>query len=324
MQVNPNETIHLAYNIADPTDTTTYFPKAVMRDSATSATLGSVNLAQDANNHRRYTGNIQAPSMTGNGRYIDIILTVYTDSGHTTVSPVYEEILWNYIVAYRWNQALGGAGSGDPFAGSDFRSSIFVGFEALIKKHLKQKTMKVTHAKTKIVTPDIDPMKQELISAVTKSIRNLDLEKDQEVSTDQIDAITSAVVAAVNDLSNPDIAEVKRILAELSEKVKLIWETEYLEKMRGDGSLLPPERPQEPRSASPGIMPIHQVYENHRMRQAGLLDAAPTPPVPASPDGNPILGEPEINPAARKPSPGVVPTHVIARTKAALDEKLTH
>lgn len=116
-QVNPNEAIQIAYLISDMTDATVYFVRAVMRDTLSGATLGSVNLTRSG---RRFTGQLSAPGHNGaSALYVDITITPYTNAGYTVQATALPEIVNSYQVAYRWSQAIGGGGSGDPFQAVD-------------------------------------------------------------------------------------------------------------------------------------------------------------------------------------------------------------
>ena len=99
MQYRPGATIPIVYLITDVTDTTTYFVQAVIRDTTKNTVLSRVNLTQDSNNTRRFFSTTQSPSdVSGLGLFIDITTTVYTDSGYTTKSTLYQEQINTYLV----------------------------------------------------------------------------------------------------------------------------------------------------------------------------------------------------------------------------------
>lgn len=87
-----------------------------MRNSATGAIiklagLNYVNLIVDSGNSRRFAQNIQAPNdPSGFGFWIDVTTSVYTDSGYTTKSLIYEENIERYLVGERWNLSQGAGG----------------------------------------------------------------------------------------------------------------------------------------------------------------------------------------------------------------------
>lgn len=118
MQLRPQELFPIVYNLADPNDTGIYFVRAVIRNSATGAIVpingvNYVNLTVSATNSRRFSASIQTPQdSSGVGFFIDVTITVYTDSGYTTVASTYQERMDTHLVEQRWNQTLEGGGTG--------------------------------------------------------------------------------------------------------------------------------------------------------------------------------------------------------------------
>lgn len=112
MNISPLKPIPVSYVVL-PTDTTTYFVQSVLRDTASGAILQTINLKQDATYLYRYTGQFKPVSdPSGLGRYIDITVIPYTDSGHTTPSQNYAALQLNYVVLQPWIPTLGAGGGG--------------------------------------------------------------------------------------------------------------------------------------------------------------------------------------------------------------------
>jgi hypothetical protein len=108
MQIEPQNPLPLVYLITDHTDESTYYVRAVGRDSLTGEILFTVSLTDRGN--RRFTNTVNAPvDGTGLGRHIDVTITPYTDSGYTQKAAGYQEHVdrW-YIRAMR----TGGGGGG--------------------------------------------------------------------------------------------------------------------------------------------------------------------------------------------------------------------
>lgn len=107
--IRPGEQFPIVWQVADPADVTIYYPQAVIRNSRTGATLQTVSLSSAGGG--RYAANYQVPQdSSGLGLYIDIEITVYTDSGHTTASGSYSK---ENRVYKALNTAFGtGAGGG--------------------------------------------------------------------------------------------------------------------------------------------------------------------------------------------------------------------
>lgn len=109
--LRPGELAPLIWSISDPADSTTYYPQIVVKKGVTLETLAVINLTSlDA---RLYQNTYQVPNDTsGLGFFINVTLKVYTDAGHTTLSPNYEVENDTYLVAERPNRALMGGGGG--------------------------------------------------------------------------------------------------------------------------------------------------------------------------------------------------------------------
>ncbi len=109
MNIEPGTTIPLVYqNVAFVTDNTTYYVRAVVRDSLDGKILDIKNLIDQGNG--RYTSAFLAPQDTsGEGRHIDVTITLYTDSVYIAKSPDYEERNFNYVI--KASHIFGGGGT---------------------------------------------------------------------------------------------------------------------------------------------------------------------------------------------------------------------
>lgn len=146
MQLRPNEQTGIVYLISDTTDNNTYYVQAIIRDTKTGSVLSTTNLTQDSNNGRRFFATVQAPTDPSNqGRWVDITVTVYIDSGYSTKSPIYPETLNTYLVQERWSTVFGGNG------GVDVN---YEKIEKLLKTFSKSIVGSIKIPKTKI--PDIE------------------------------------------------------------------------------------------------------------------------------------------------------------------------
>lgn len=102
IQLRPGEQFVIVRQLDDPTDTTTYFVRAVVRNLSDDTVLETINLTD--NGSRRFSKAWSVISdNTGDGRWISITTTVYTDSGYTTKSDNYREQAETYLVQERWN-----------------------------------------------------------------------------------------------------------------------------------------------------------------------------------------------------------------------------
>lgn len=108
--LQPQVSFPIVRQIANHTDSTTYYVRAVIRNAA-GAIIDTVNL--DAQGEQRYQASWQVPAdQTGRGSYISIVTSVYTDSGYTTKSPDYGDEENTYLVFDRVLPAMRGGGSG--------------------------------------------------------------------------------------------------------------------------------------------------------------------------------------------------------------------
>lgn len=113
MQLHPQETFTIVRQIEDHTDTNTYYVRAVIRNAKTDAILSTVNLTDRGD--RRFAYEYRVPAdVSGQGFWIVILTTVYTDAAYTTKSENYGEKMDTYLVQDRYNSNLGGGGGGGP------------------------------------------------------------------------------------------------------------------------------------------------------------------------------------------------------------------
>ena len=111
ISLQPQENYTIVRQLPDPSDSTTYYIQAVVRNSVTDAILKTVNLEDKGS--CRFKANYQVPAdVEGLGFYIDITTNVYTDSGYTTKSGSYADELEQYLVFDRIKPAMGGGGGG--------------------------------------------------------------------------------------------------------------------------------------------------------------------------------------------------------------------
>lgn len=111
MILQPQVAFPIVRQIANHTDLTTYYVRAVVRN-ASGTTIDTVDLASQGN--QRYQTSWQVPAdPSGQGSYISIVTSVYTDSGYTTKSENYGDEENTYLVFDRVMPAMrGGAGGG--------------------------------------------------------------------------------------------------------------------------------------------------------------------------------------------------------------------
>lgn len=108
--LQPQTAFPLVRQIANHLDATTYYVRAVVRDAA-GQTIDTVALASQGS--QRYQTSWQVPAdPSGQGRYISVVTSVYTDSGYTTKSDNYGDEETTYLIFDRVMPAMRGGGSG--------------------------------------------------------------------------------------------------------------------------------------------------------------------------------------------------------------------
>jgi len=95
--IAPQRAFLLDYKINNPSDTSTHYVRAVIRNSLSGAILATLNLTDNGNGY--FSKEWITPSdPSGTGLQLSVLMTVYDDSGYTTESLVYGTELENYIV----------------------------------------------------------------------------------------------------------------------------------------------------------------------------------------------------------------------------------
>ncbi len=97
MIIAPSKQFKIGRKLNNPSDTGTYYCRAVVKNSITEITLMTVDLDDDGNHY--FSKIINAPSdLSGSGLQITVFITAYDDSGYTTESLVWGTEATDYIV----------------------------------------------------------------------------------------------------------------------------------------------------------------------------------------------------------------------------------
>lgn len=111
MQLEPQEEFVLARGLENHLDSTTYYVRAVIRNAKTDALIATVDLT-DQGDGLRFSKTWQVPGdPTGQGTYILITYSVYTDSGYTTKSENYGDKYEEHLILHRPSNMYGGSGA---------------------------------------------------------------------------------------------------------------------------------------------------------------------------------------------------------------------
>lgn len=102
IQLRPSEQFTIVRQLDDPFDTTTYYVRAVVRNLSDDSVLETINLTDNGSQRFSKAWSVVSDN-TGDGRWISITTTVYTNSGYTTKSESYREQAETYLVQERFN-----------------------------------------------------------------------------------------------------------------------------------------------------------------------------------------------------------------------------
>lgn len=109
MNLQPQAYFTVVRQIANHTDSATYYVRAVVRNAFTDETIATLDLTDKGS--QRFKKDWMVPADTsGQGFYISIVTSVYTDSGYTTKSENYGDEENTYLVQERVMRLGGGGG----------------------------------------------------------------------------------------------------------------------------------------------------------------------------------------------------------------------
>lgn len=108
--LQPQVAFPIVRQIANHTDSTVYYVRAVVRN-ASGDIIDTVNLASQGN--QRYQTSWRVPAdVSGQGAYISIVTSVYVDSGYASKSENYGDEETTYLIFDRVMPAMRGGGGG--------------------------------------------------------------------------------------------------------------------------------------------------------------------------------------------------------------------
>lgn len=190
MQLSPREYFTVARGLEDHTDGATYYVRATIRNARTDELLDTINLTNQGDGHR-FSLPWQVPAdPSGQGFYILITTSVYTDSGYTTKSELYGDKYDTYLVHRRASASFGAGGGG---ADVDYKKV------------------------RKIVEEVVSKALQELPQPEKEEVKEVDLEP----VLSSLQSISSSVQAIkVPEQKEPDLTPVLTSLEEVKDMVQ--------------------------------------------------------------------------------------------------------
>lgn len=244
MNINPQSTLRIVRQLSDPTDSSTYYVQAVVRNSASGATLQTVNLTDEGS--QRFTGSYHTPAdVSGNGFYLDITTTVYTDSGYSTVSTDYSVDTQTYHVQQAWNHAAGLGGG------------VEVNYDK-VRSIIKEELGKLDIPSPVDATPAVMDVERRLREAIVGAVSSISIPEQVQPDLDRVvrelkttieDAVNTMLIAVDNKEVTPApdftpvIAEVRKIpvqkILETTNNLRqLVTQLEYFKKMQDETDAL--------------------------------------------------------------------------------------
>lgn len=240
MQLHPGEKFIIYRQLADHTDSTTYYVQAVIRNAKTATLLATVNLTD--NNNGDFTGEWQVPEdPSGEGFYVKIITSVYTDSNYTTKSPNHADEGETYLIQTRVN-ALGGGGG---YIEVDYkkiqkiiqtevaRQTVFVETKEVNLSKVIQAIESLQNQISSIKIPnpkpiDLNPVTQGLIS-LKNAINDIEIPQPEKINLKPVlKAIDKAKLDKAQENIDTLFANIKQFFQ--SDVAKFINEVEQIKK----------------------------------------------------------------------------------------------
>jgi hypothetical protein len=228
MQLRPQEHFTIVRQLEDHTDTGTYYVRAVIRNARTDALIDTINLSDKGN--RRFTGDWQVtPDVSGEGFYISILTTVYTDSGYTTKSENYGEKIDTYLVQDRMNPNLGMGGGGADVDYKKIQKMIDNAVESIVIPEQKEVDLKpllgaintLHYQIAAIKLPEPEKLNLQPVLDAIKAIRIPKSEKlDLSPVLDALDSLSEDVASQLKAQFAPIVENVRQLLTVDTEEIK--------------------------------------------------------------------------------------------------------
>lgn len=220
MQLNPRETFSIVRQIEDHTDTSTYYVRAVIRNAKTDAIIqvnGNNYLNLVDRGSQRFSQTWQVPAdPSGQGFYVSILTSVYTDSGYTTKSQNYGDKMETYLIQDRMNANLGGVGGGPDI---DYKK-----IRRIVEEVVKETNKPVVFPKipeVKIPEVDIETPLKEAVDYICEEIKNIKMPQPEKLEP-VLKAFSQLEKTVKGLVVTEDVKKLESQLGEISKEVKQI------------------------------------------------------------------------------------------------------
>lgn len=196
--ISPSKQFVIERHLNNPSDTNTYYCKAVVTNTLTGEVLQTINLTDNGGLY--YTGKWVTPGdPSGTGLQVTVSTTIYTDAGYTTVSVVYGTEKDSYIVQFIPGVRGVGVASGYQAEAVDYKK-----MESTMRKVVGDM---VKIPETKMPEQYDDSNVMDLLSTVHDIVSKINIPKDKS------DEIVSKIT------NHPNFANLSKI-GDLPERLK--------------------------------------------------------------------------------------------------------
>lgn len=213
--LQPGNHFTVVRQISNHIDTATYYVRAVIRNAYTDAIIATLDL--DDKGSQRFTKNWLVPAdPSGQGFYVSIVTSVYTDSGYTTKSENYGDDENTYLVQDRITVGRVGGNSG--------------GIDAFdVRRIMKEELQSIREKMMEKEEPEEEPESEEKDESTNKLDTILttlldikgELVSFKETSPDyspivaKIDSVGELIVTAINDKEVTEKTDIDPVLEEI-------------------------------------------------------------------------------------------------------------
>jgi hypothetical protein len=163
--LQPQSSFPIVRQISNHLDATVYYVRAVVRN-ADGDTIDTVNLTSQGS--QRYQSRYRVPvDSSGQGAYISIVTSVYTDSGYTTKSDNYGDEENTYLVFDRVSGSRGGGSGGGNIDIGTIRRVVAEELEKALPEEVEDEPEEVEIEKPDTTTPKLDQLTKDIASLQT-------------------------------------------------------------------------------------------------------------------------------------------------------------
>lgn len=222
LQLHPRESFTVVRQLEDPFDTSTYYVRAVIRNAKSDALIETLDLVDKGN--RRFSKSWLVPAdVSGQGFWITILTTVYTDAGYTTKSENYGEKMETFLVQERYNANLGGIGVGPDINYKKIRKIVE---EVVVenKQEMPEIPKVIEVVKEKVIVPEVNippfPSLDPLLTEIRATKKAIDDKVIPEPEKINLLPIIDKMIDLVDDLKSSNGLSSTKLTKEILGKLE--------------------------------------------------------------------------------------------------------